>query len=275
MLTSMRIAFLLCQCLLVTVAAGEDKPVAGEPGRHSIRVVAQGFKAEEQDISKVCLSAAAQLQRWIPRLPLEDVVVTRGKEGPITLYERNAEKEVVIRLDTETTLWAQYAYQFSHELCHVHCGFRPGPKQNLWFEESVCEAASLFCLRGMAKEWAVKAPYANWTNYAHALRNYADGAMAKRTYKSELVRKGLTAFYRDHEAEFRRDALNRELNAVVADALLGYLEEKPERWAAFGWLNATPRPEDEPFKAYLERWEKNAPEEHKETVRGVRALFGL
>ena len=90
-----------------------------------------------------------------------------------------------------------------------------------------------------------------------------------------MTRKGLAAFYRDHEAEFRREGTNRDLNAMVAEALLGHLEEKPERWAAFGWLNATPRPDNESFAAYLDRWEKNAPEEHKETVRGVRALFGL
>lgn len=271
----MKSALILVILMTATSPAAEGPNPAVKPVRHEIRIVADGFESEQQDIAKVCHSAAAQLQRWVPELPLEDIVVTRGHEGPITLFERNADKAVVIRLDTHQTYWAQYAYQFSHELFHVQCGFRSGPKQNLWFEESACEAASLYCLRGMAREWATKAPYGNWTGYSHSLRNYADDMMNKRTYKSEAVRKGLAAFYRDHEAELRRDAVNRELNAVVADALLGFFEEKPARFAAFRWLNATPRPEDEPFKSYLERWERNAPEEHRGTIREVRALFGL
>ncbi len=36
---------------------------AAEPARHIIRVDANGFEASEQDITKVCLSAAAELQK--------------------------------------------------------------------------------------------------------------------------------------------------------------------------------------------------------------------
>jgi hypothetical protein len=246
-----------------------------EPVRQSIRVEPAGFEAREQDIAKVCLSAIGELQRHCPALPSEKVVIVRGAKGPITLFKRNEQGEIVVQLDTGKTFWAQYSYQVAHELCHVHCGFRPGPAQNNWFEESVCEAASLFCLRAMARTWQTLPPYPNWKSYAPSLAKYADDVIGKRTYKAEIEAKGLPRFYRDHETEFRANATDRELNGAVALVLLPWLEEKPSRWAAFRWLNATARPENEPFAAYLNRWEANTPPEHKPTVREARRLFGL
>jgi hypothetical protein len=248
---------------------------AAEPIRQAIRVEPSGFEASERDIAKVCLSAVGELQKFCPGLPAEKVVIIRGTNGPITLFQRNAQGEIVVQLDTGKTFWSQYSYQVAHEFGHVHCGFRPGPSDNQWFEEAVCETASLFCLRAMAKSWAIQPPYPNWQSYAPALGKYAEDVIAKRVYKGEFEAKGLVRFYRDHEAEFRADATHRELNGAIALALLPFLEEKPARWAAFHWLNATPRPANEPFAAYLARWEANTPPEHQETVRGVRKLFGL
>lgn len=259
----------LALCLLAAVAL----LAANEPTPHAIRIDPKGFEASEQDIAKVCRSAAAELQKWAPGLPFENVVVVKGDKGPITLFQRNDRQEIVVRLDTGKTYWSQYSYQFAHELCHIHCGFRDGPRENLWFEESVCEASSLFCLRAMAVTWKTTPPYPHWASYASALRTYADDTIAKRTYKAEVERKGLAKFYRDHEAEFRANPTERELNGAVALFLLKYLEEKPTRWAAFRWLNATARPKDESFKDYLKRWEKNTPAEHQDTVRGLQKLF--
>jgi len=248
---------------------------AAEPAPRPIRIVADGFEASEKDVAKVCLSAGAELQKWAPGLPFENVVVVKGDQGPITLFQRNDRKEIVVRLDTRKTFWSQYAYQFAHELGHIHCGFRDGPRENLWFEESVCETASVFCLRAMAVTWKTAPPYPHWASYAPSLRSYADDVVAKRTYKAEAEQKGLPKFYRDHAAEFRANPTDRELNGAVALFLLKYLEEKPTRWAAFRWLNATARPKDASFQDYLKRWEQNTPTEHKDSVRGIQKLFGF
>jgi len=260
--------------LLLSVTAGTT--AADLPTRRgTIRVEANGFEAREADIAKVCLSAVGELQKFCPELPTEDVVIVRGTKGPITLFRRNDRGEVVVKLDTGKTYWSQYAYQVAHEFGHVHCGFRPGPQHNQWFEESVCETASLFCLRAMAKTWATQPPYPHWASYAPALAKYADDVIAKRTYKAECESKGLARFYRDHEAEFRGNSTERQLNGAIALALLPYLEEKPARWAAFRWLNATARPKDESLQHYLKRWEQNTPTEHKDSVRGIQKLFGF
>ena len=248
---------------------------AARPG--SIRVNATGFEVSQEYVAAVCLSAIGELQRHCRELPTEDVVIEHGgaKSYAIVLHERNSQGEVVIQLSTRNTFWSQYAYQVAHEMCHVHCGFRRGPTQNLWFEETVCETASLFCLRAMARTWQTEPPYAHWVDYAPSLAKYVDDTIAKRTYKAEFLSKGLANFYRDHATKLRANATARELNGAIALALLPYLEEQPTRWAAFRWLNATARPENERFADYLARWEQSTPEEHKATVQGVRGLFGL
>ena len=71
--------------------------VAAEPAPHPIRIVADGFEASEKDVAKVCLSAAAELQKWAPGLPFENVVVVKGdKEG--TVYE-------LAQLDRKDVTW--------------------------------------------------------------------------------------------------------------------------------------------------------------------------
>jgi len=264
----MRALALLALLPLLTLHSAE------QPTRQ-IRIDANGFESREQDIAKVCLSAISELQKYCPGLPAENVVIQHGNKNPITLFQRNPQGEIVVRLNTGKTFWSQYAYQVAHEICHVHCGFREGPRENLWFEESICETASLFCLRAMAKTWQTKPPYPNWVSYAPALTKYVDEVIAKRTYKAEFESKGPVKFFRDHEAEFKDNATDRQLNGAIALALLPFFEDKPARWAAVRWLNATARPENETFGAYLKRWEKNTPPEHKETVRGIQNLFGL
>lgn len=58
------------------------------------RVDATDFEAGEADIRAVCDSAARQLWRHFPDYELEPFVVTRGKSGPIVLYDRNDSKEI-------------------------------------------------------------------------------------------------------------------------------------------------------------------------------------
>ncbi len=78
------------------------------------------------------------------------VLVSKGAHGPIVLFKKGENGEHLIKLATEKLHWAQYAYQFSHEICHVLCGYENDHQGNLWFEETLCETASLYCLRRMS-----------------------------------------------------------------------------------------------------------------------------
>jgi len=247
-----------------------------DPPMPPYRVEADGFDgARAADIKAVCDSAGRELWRHFPGHTIEPFVVTRGHKGPIVLYERNARGEIVMRLDTGRTFWSQYAYQFAHEFCHILCGFDKDDPGNKWFEETLCETASLYALRAMARAWKTDPPYPHWRDYRDALRDYTDDILAKRHKVDEIHRNGLAAFYRAHRAELTRHSCNRDLNGAMAVVLLRLLEREPNRWEAVRWLNAGPAPAGRTFPEYLQAWHDAAPGRHKPFIRQVADLYGI
>lgn len=273
-----RLLIVLSAVVVGMVACCNAQELAGQPIKRAVplyRVDTTDFNASEADIRAVCDSAAKQLWRHFPDYDLEPFVVTRGKSGPIVLFQRNDAKEIVLRLDTSNTFWSQYAYQFGHELCHILAGFKAGGKENLWFEETLCEMASLYVLRGMARDWQKEPPYKNWADYRDSLRGYADDVILKRQHVREIHTLGLAAFQRKHEIELQKNPTNRDLNGAMAVILLPLFEAEPEHWEAIRWLNHEARPAGEKFAAYLARWHSAVPERHQAFVAGIAQLYGV
>ena len=74
---------------------------------------------------------------------------------------------------------AQFAYQFSHEFCHIMSDYeRLRENPNGWFHEAICELASVFTLRCMAERWSSCAPYPNWVEYSDSLLSYAEDCLS-------------------------------------------------------------------------------------------------
>lgn len=258
---------ILCLVLLLPLIA-RGKEVA-------IRVEAKGFESSKEDITKVCESVAAEFTRGWKALPDAKLVVERGKHGPIMLDQHNDQGETVVRLDTEKTYWAQYAYQFAHELCHVMANGQKRERKHLWFEETLCETASLYCLRKMDTTWRTEAPYPNWRSFAPNLGDYARKVMLGREHHAAIIKTGLPAFYQKHRERLEAEPCDRDLNGAMAVVLLGRFENEPQHWEAVKWLNATPMGEDKSFAAYLKRWKDAVPEEHREFVVKMAALYGI
>ena len=268
---------LLISCIFVTTlvcATSAQEPQAKKRDLPLYRVDASDFNSSEADIRAVCDSAAKQLWQYFPEYELEPFVVTRGKSGPIVLYDRNDAKEIVVRLDTSNTFWSQYAYQFGHEFCHILCRYRPSDGKNLWFEETLCETASLYVMRGMARDWKKEPPYRNWSDYRDSLREYADDVIRKREKVQEIYARGMATFYQEHAEELRKNPTSRELNGAMAIVMLAKFEAEPASWEAIRWLNHTPAPKEEPFASYLKRWHDAAPEKHRAFIADVGKLYG-
>ena len=118
--------------------AAAAKSGYADPPMPAYRVEAKGFNASARDIKAVCDSAGRELWRFFPDYQIEPFVVTRRHGSPIVLFQRSSRGEIVMRLDTGSTYWSQYAYQFAHEFCHVLCGFDDDFQGNKWFEETLC-----------------------------------------------------------------------------------------------------------------------------------------
>jgi hypothetical protein len=225
------------------------------------------------DIRKVLESAARGMLPAFEGRTLPPLEVSRSDDTPITLFQRGPEGEIRIKLNVEGRLWARFAFQFAHELGHVACNYVDDVNPNQWFEETVCEVASLFALGRMAEEWERKAPYPNWKGYASSLRQYRDERIAASTLPKDET---LPAWFRPREAALRKDPGLRELNNVMAVALLPLFEAEPARWAAVASLNGR-RKRTMPisFPAYLGAWKQAAPEAQRDFIDRVAARFGV
>jgi hypothetical protein len=255
--------------LLIGAGAPAQEP-AGKPVE--IRVAAEGWgDANPDDIRKVLESAGRALLVQLPDLKLPPIAVSRSRTGPITLFERGPGGEIRVRLDVDGRHWAQFAFQFGHEIGHVVCGCVEYANPDLWFEESLCEAASLYVLGRMAEEWKARPPYANWKDFAPAFQEYRDDRLAQAKLPQGT---SLAEWFRENEAGLRKDPHQRPLNCVAGSALLSAFETAPGRWGALPFLNAVRGNGTRSFSRYLGDWSRAAPEKHREFISMLASRFG-
>ena len=272
-------SLLACAAFSWVLHVGPASTLAGEHEGQSrlhaldIRVAGGDWgNAPPKNIEGVCESAAMELWRYFPGRRLHPIRISRSHKGPIVLFDRLAKGEYQVRLDSEGTHWAQFAFQFAHEFCHILCSYRAGEQPNKWFEESICEMASLFALRKMARTWKVSPPYPNWKDFAPHLKDYADKRIEEVHLPADTT---LAQWYRRHAQELYSNACREDLNRVVAGALLPLFEQEPQRWEAVAYLNAGKSFPGQSFKEYMEDWEYHVPKRHKEFVRRIARLFNV
>lgn len=265
-------------CLLVVaLAAGRtvDRACAADapPWRPQILLVDEDEweGAVPANVVAVLESAGSQLLRHVPAAERPTIAVA-ARGGPIALFDRTPEGHFQVRLDTGGNHWAQYGFQFGHELCHLLCRSGPRTRTHLWFEEALCETASLFVLRGMADAWEEEPPYPNWRDFAPHLDDYATKRLATSPRPDSLP---LADWYARHRDELRERPTDRDNGLAIAAALLPLFEEDPGRWAAIHWLNATERPQPADLRDHLAAWRDRVPAEQAEAVETIAEAFGV
>ena len=209
--------------------------------------------AQHPDIEKLLSNTASHINGLL-RTPWAGEIRVKpappGDPDPITLFRYSKTGPIVIHLASQDCYWAQYAYQFSHEFCHVLSGYEDlKGNPNNWFHETICELASAFTLRRMGEQWATHPPYLNWADYSKSLLEYA----AERQKREEIqlpIGTTLPNWLSSQESGLRKDRYQRDKNALVAYALLPIFEELPAGWNA---IRKFPGSSGE-LKCYLSDW---------------------
>ncbi len=72
--------------------------------------------------------------------------------------------------------WSQFMFHLSHELSHYAIRQQKSNKDAIikWFEETVCEALSMYVLLLAATRWSDCPLFLNDNNYGHSLKKYFD-----------------------------------------------------------------------------------------------------
>ncbi len=272
-------AWLLGAHRLACANSPQARVVAGDG--ISIRVEGGGWgSASKREIQSVFQSAAENLADNSPRKQSGiSIIVTHAEGNPITLYEKAHGGEYQVRVGAKDRYWAQYAYQFAHELCHILSNYSydagaSAARRNQWFEETLCETASLYALRKMSADWQRRPPYPNWAGYAPELGAYAERLVRQR-HRQLPAEISIADWLRENEALLRSDPYLRDRNDVLASQLLPLFEANPAGWEAVEYLNLSPAGTTTGLREYLQRWHTDAPDAHKPFVQRVLALLGL
>ena len=245
--------------------------------------------ARPLNIARLLDNVASHINREL-RDPVAGTINVRRAPStvylPQTLIGESRPGSYVVQLATKDRSWSQYAFQFAHEFCHVVINpFSWCPCSNTWFEETVCELASVFVLRRMSERWTTDPPYPEWSSYSPALADYANQRLSapQRTLPDGMP---LSDWLSANEAGFRQgpergatqqwDTERRDKMAVVAYSILPLFEKKPAAWNAVQQLPAGQHPtRDSPTRDYLRSWCSAADPRDKHVVDQVMQLLGM
>lgn len=248
--------------------AERDSPLTESPSYPLIIEVVPGDwgGSDLENIRRVALSAAGQIWRQIRGHRLAKIRIQKGAGAPITLFSRGPQGETIVELNSGSNLWSQIAYQFAHEFYHV---LAAGPYSGLhWFGEVLGETSSMFCLRGMAKEWAMEPPYPNWRDYARALDDYSSDLLA--TARQTLGTESLPAWITNNREAL--ESCDREKLRPLAAAILPIFESDPAAWEAVLYGDWGNKP-GEPLEFFFERWRKACPTRLQPAVDRIEAAL--
>jgi hypothetical protein len=248
-----------------------------------IRVQANAFgSASPADIKVVLRSAASELFRYCPHTQLAGIDVYYRADHPEIDSKRTPAGRIAMALSARDTHWAQYSFQFAHEFCHALANYTDNPRQtipgrlnpNLWFEESLCETASLFSLRAMSRTWQSSAPYPTFRAYAPWLADYAQQRLAQP--ENHLpAGTAFSAWFRQHEGALRKDAEHRDWNTIIAGQLLPIFEAEPAGWEAVTFLNRGSSNGQQSLSEHFAQWRANCPDRLRPFVSKLAGVFGV
>lgn len=227
------------------------------------------------DVKAVALSAGNEVLKNIPGVILNTIIIkNKIPSAPITLFDRGTNNEYIIGVKIDGTYWAQLSYQFSHELMHVITNYGNTKNDpNQWFEEAVCEAASIQAIKDMSVSWQTKPPYPNFKSYSASLASYYQGLV---TEDSRYLAQGdsIAAWYLREKNSLRSDPGQRDKNEVIGTQLFYFLNEKPERWKALRYLNIGNFNGSTSLQQYLDEWEAALPSDLKYVAVTISSWFG-
>jgi hypothetical protein len=235
--------------------------------------------ARTQDIETVLTSVADVFLPYFPQRASSRVRVASSRQGPRVLLEKSPDGAYLVLLNVQDTRWDQFAYQFSHELCHIFSNSEHREmsgdvvaRDHQWFEEALCEAVSLFTLKQLASSWEHSPPYPHWKDYAPAFREYAE-RLSGEQHRYLPLGKSVAGWYAENREVLGSSPYLREKNEFLATQLTALLEKAPGSLGAIGYLNLERSSFSKSFEAYLESWYSCCPEDIRDFAMRVISLF--
>lgn len=278
----MRLPFVVASIalsMMVSLAARGDTSSSAHGKRRagvSIQVDNKGWGAVDPRQIEVVLHSVADLLLGDQSDRPIKVRVSHTDTNPVALYERGPDGEYLVRLHADRTRWHLYVYEFAHEFCHILSNYdRAGgevSRQNQWFEETICETASLYALGSLATAWSLAPPEPGLAAHAKDLRRFFRLLITEghRKLPEDIE---LREWLREHEAHLSADPYRRDQNDLVAKTVLPLFFADPRGWDAIGYLNLHPDDPSASLDEFMRHWHANAPERDRPFIARLSTLL--
>lgn len=133
-----------------------------------------------------------------------------------------------IYLATKGNYWCQWIYQFAHEYCHhlIDGKMIPNFKGLFWFEETICELASLFHLSRM-REYCSRSQSSQLVLFAPSVTHYLNDLLTKN---KNLVESFRMTKLQPWKEQLQEKVYHRDLYNAIAVVMFPYFERNPHLW---------------------------------------------
>lgn len=152
--------------------------------------------------------------------------IEHRKESPMCSKIHN---EHLIFLTTKEDYWCQWIYQFAHEYCHhLINGTLTGELTGLmWFEESICELASMFHLFLFRSSWSQSLEEYQ-IHYAPSLLDYLNALLLKSPQLLSATQH--PGFLRTWLPILEQQSYHRDYYNALAAKMYPLFVENPHLW---------------------------------------------
>lgn len=224
----------------------------------AIKIVGSGWNTPLLDSTQKLADAVYEIFSIFVGKELEhDILVYNDlSQGyPLAHYEKNNDCWEVTLSCASGTHWSQVGYQLAHELCHLYSNhsLSRGHKHK-WFEESLCECASLAVLTKLGADWINFAISSYNPNYGTSITNYINdvkGGVVQKFDRNDVFSSWLSSVI----PQLETSSTQRELNKVVAVFMFdSLLSNSPNAWSAVTTLNIWDCFKDVDFNSFVDNW---------------------
>ena len=145
------------------------------------------------------------------------------KSCPILL---NTNPSVISLACARLNYWCQVIFQLSHEMCHFSIRQKKLGSRRCytvsWFEELICEAFSLYCLKYSADHWLECPLSIINTSYGTSISQYLKNELCKQgneRFRSIYTLNDLLVYENEKVSENDRDSQRNERNLLYYEIL--------------------------------------------------------
>ena len=138
-------------------------------------------------------------------------------DGPESFRENG-----IIVLSADISCGLQFAYQFSHELCHCMVP-KTVPQRFRWFEETLCQLASIYFIKAIYRA-------ENLPRELEFYRDYVSWYFNSLCKDTPRITGTAGAFIQHYQVRLESEPYLRDTNRAIALVLLPMFELYPSLW---------------------------------------------